>query len=257
MMKLNIGKVAVHTPEEAEAANACVKEAIASWTGMLFRTQAFIDLLPSDEDDVGAQWTAPEDFVEIGDLALYDDAYIIPFFESLLEVLDARTERGLVFSVSEELRAAYDAQWKKISAAMNSMAPKVTGPMARSAKRAGKGGSKMTDKHIWRLYEEAANYTDPDAFASDAVLSLLDPDDPGQEVEMASFDQLRTLWHVANDSFKALLTRIGLNQTQCAIRFCIPLRTVQGWAGEQRTPPPYLRLMMAEATGVLDLRERT
>lgn len=112
----------------------------------------------------------------------------------------------------------------------------------------------MTDKQIYRLYGEAANYTDPDAFASDAALSLLDPDDPGQEVDMGLFEQLCTLWHIANDSFRALLERMGINQSQCSRRFCIPLRTVQDWAGERRQPPPYVRLMMAELTGIVRLR---
>lgn len=113
----------------------------------------------------------------------------------------------------------------------------------------------MTDKQIYRLYGEAANYTDPDAFASDAALSLLDPDDPDQEVNIALAGHLNELWHVANDPFKSLLERMGLNQTQCSTRFCIPYRTVQGWAGETRSAPPYVRLMMAELTGVVRLRD--
>lgn len=111
----------------------------------------------------------------------------------------------------------------------------------------------MTDKQIYQLFGEAANYTDPDAFASDAALSLLDPDNPGQEVDMGAFEQLRTLWHVANDPFRTLLERMGLSQTQCSTRFCIPLRTVQGWAEGSRTPPPYVRLMMAELAGLIKL----
>lgn len=114
----------------------------------------------------------------------------------------------------------------------------------------------MTDKKIYHMYGEASNYTDPDAFASDAALSLLDPDDPHQEVDVVLFEQLRILWHIANDPFKALLKRMGLNQVQCSARFCIPLRTIQGWAGETRSAPPYVRLMMAEAVDVLDIRNK-
>lgn len=113
----------------------------------------------------------------------------------------------------------------------------------------------MTAKEIYRLFGEAANYADPDAFASDAALSLLDPEDPGQEPDMAMFEQLRTLWHVSNSPFKELLDRMGLTQTQCSTRFCIPLRTVQDWAGGRRAPPPYVRLMMTEAVGLLDIRQ--
>ena len=113
----------------------------------------------------------------------------------------------------------------------------------------------MTAKEIYRLFGEAANYAEPEAFASDAALSLLDPEDPGQELDMDMFEQLRTLWHVSNSPFKELLDRMGLTQTQCSTRFCIPLRTVQDWAGGRRTPPPYVRLMMAEAVGLLDIRQ--
>lgn len=113
----------------------------------------------------------------------------------------------------------------------------------------------MTDRKIYQLIGEIANYTDPDAFASDAAISLLDPDNPVQEVDIDTFEQLRTLWHVAKDPFRDLLERMSLRQTQCSCRFCIPLRTVQDWVGERRTPPLYVRLMMAEAVGVLDIRD--
>lgn len=113
----------------------------------------------------------------------------------------------------------------------------------------------MTDKQIYLLFGEAANYTDPDAFASDAALSLLDPDDPGQEADAGLFEQMRTLWHVANDPFRSLLESMGLSQSGCSSRFCIPLRTVQDWAGNRRSSPLYIRLMMAEAVGLLNIRE--
>lgn len=112
----------------------------------------------------------------------------------------------------------------------------------------------MTDKQIYTIFDETANYTDPDAYASDIAMSLLDPEDPGQEVDLALVDKLRILWHVANDPFKDFLRLLGLNQTQCATRFCIPLRTVQNWAGEVRTAPDYIRLMMAELVGIVKLR---
>lgn len=115
----------------------------------------------------------------------------------------------------------------------------------------------MTDKQILQVYAEAANYTDPNVYASDILTSsiLLDPEDPEQEIPLELADQLRTLWHVANDSFKALLERMGLNQTQCATRFCIPLRTVQDWASRKSSASPYIRLMMAELTGLVHLHE--
>lgn len=112
----------------------------------------------------------------------------------------------------------------------------------------------MTDKQINTYFGETANYSDPDAFASDVALSLLDPEDPDQEVDMELAEQLRVLWHVARDTYKDFFRLLGLTQTQVSIRFCIPLRTVQRWAAEDNTPPLYVRLMMAEAAGLLHIR---
>lgn len=112
----------------------------------------------------------------------------------------------------------------------------------------------MTDKQINIYFGETANYTDPDAFVSDVAISLLDPEDTGKEVDMELVGQLRILWHVAMDPFKDLLLRMCMSQSQCSVRFCVPLRTVQDWYSGRRTPPPYIRLMMAEAAGILKLR---
>lgn len=115
----------------------------------------------------------------------------------------------------------------------------------------------MTDKLIYTIYADATNYTDPDAFASDWATSsaVLDPEDPFSEIDPVLVEHLHTLWHIANDPFRDLLALLGLNQTQCSVRFCIPLRTVQDWAAGRRTPPPYLRLMMAEIAGLVKLRD--
>lgn len=50
-----------------------------------------------------------------------------------------------------------------------------------------------------------------------------------------------------------IMARAGLNQTQFARRFGIPLRTVQDWCGGRRNPPDYVLGMMAE---ILDMEER-
>lgn len=112
----------------------------------------------------------------------------------------------------------------------------------------------MTDKQINIYFGEAGNYSDPDAFSSDVALSLLDPDNPDQDVDIGLLEQLRTLWFVRMSPFKDFLNFLCLSQTQCSVRFCIPLKTVQNWAGEINAPAPYIRLMMAEATGLLHIR---
>lgn len=47
-------------------------------------------------------------------------------------------------------------------------------------------------------------------------------------------------------TIKELCTEYGLSQTALAQRFQIPLRTVQDWHGERRTPPDYVVKMMDE-----------
>lgn len=45
---------------------------------------------------------------------------------------------------------------------------------------------------------------------------------------------------------KDLCTEYGLNQTELSRRFGIPLRTIQNWHAEVRTPPDYVVRMMDE-----------
>lgn len=52
--------------------------------------------------------------------------------------------------------------------------------------------------------------------------------------------------------FRDLLKAIDLNQSECSRRFEIPLRTIAHWAAGDRECPPYVRLMMAELTGIRD-----
>lgn len=47
-------------------------------------------------------------------------------------------------------------------------------------------------------------------------------------------------------SIKELCTEYGLGQTELARRFDIPLRTIQNWHAEVRTPPDYVVRMMDE-----------
>ena len=112
----------------------------------------------------------------------------------------------------------------------------------------------MTDTQITHAFSEAPNYTDPDAFVSDLLLSaaFLPPDDPEAQPDLTQTAPLRRIWQAANLPFRALLSELGLTQTGLSKRYGIPLRTVQGWAGETRTPPLWLRLMLADLAGWLE-----
>lgn len=47
-------------------------------------------------------------------------------------------------------------------------------------------------------------------------------------------------------TIKDICIKYNLKQTELADRFGIPLRTVQDWHGERRTPPEYVVRMMVE-----------
>ena len=111
----------------------------------------------------------------------------------------------------------------------------------------------MTDKLFATIWADACASADVDAFASDwSLSSALLPD--GEDIDAELVAQLRVMWHVAHDPFKELLRAMGLTQARCVTRFCIPLRTVQDWAGARSKCAPYIRLMMAEAMGLLTVR---
>lgn len=47
-------------------------------------------------------------------------------------------------------------------------------------------------------------------------------------------------------TIKGLCEFYGISQTELSRRFSIPLRTVQDWYAERRTPPAYVVNMMQE-----------
>lgn len=115
----------------------------------------------------------------------------------------------------------------------------------------------MNNKLFAEIWADAQQIKDINSFVSDWATSsqFLDPEDPDQKIDGGLVEQLGQLWKVANAPFRELLKLLGLSQTACSVRFCIPLRTVQGWALGERQIPSYTRLMMAELTGIVKLRD--
>ncbi len=114
----------------------------------------------------------------------------------------------------------------------------------------------MDNKLFSEIWADAQQTKDINAFVSDWATSsqFLDPEDPEQKIDGGLVEQLGQLWKVANAPFRELLKLLGLSQTACTVRFCIPLRTVQSWTLGERACPSYIRLMMAELCGVITLR---
>lgn len=113
----------------------------------------------------------------------------------------------------------------------------------------------FTPEQLQFCVNESAAYKEAEAYASDIALSstFLSADEtaaPDAEI----YTTLVSLWRILRAPFRDFLRLLGMTQTQLSKHFCIPLRTVQDWAGERRSCAPYIRLMMAQALGALNVR---
>ena len=110
----------------------------------------------------------------------------------------------------------------------------------------------MTELQRRTALQEACEYQSAEDFVSDLLLSaaFLTPGDDSVEPDPTLIPELRRIWLAVNAPFRALLEEMGMTQTACAQRFCIPLRTIQSWALEERQCPVYARLMMLELAAI-------
>lgn len=111
----------------------------------------------------------------------------------------------------------------------------------------------MTNTQLTLAITEAPNYTDPDAFVSDMLLSaaFVDPEDIEAQPDLAQVDDLRRIWTVVAAPFRDFLALLGVGQTALSRQHHIPLRTVQNWASGTSECPTYTRIMMARLAGLI------
>lgn len=69
-------------------------------------------------------------------------------------------------------------------------------------------------------------------------------------------ETIRKIYEIAHMSVKDLLSWSGMTNGELSRRFCIPIRTVQNWAIGMRECPAYVRLMMAELLGYIDVPKK-
>lgn len=58
--------------------------------------------------------------------------------------------------------------------------------------------------------------------------------------------RLEKIWTAAHMSIKDMVKAVGLSKTAFAKEVGIPFRTIQNWSLEERTPPAYIRFLLAE-----------
>ncbi len=108
----------------------------------------------------------------------------------------------------------------------------------------------MNDKLFAKLWNDAlvqpqkdmyiAEYGYPDWF-----------DDISSDMEKV-FNTLGNIHDIAHMSVKDLISVSGLTQSDFAIKFCIPLRTIENWATQKRQCADYIRLSIARQLGLIN-----
>lgn len=84
-----------------------------------------------------------------------------------------------------------------------------------------------------------------EAFFNNVNLSV--PDDADGCVDLdAEKRRLAQIWDVAHMTMKEIVAASGMTQSAFAKCAGVPLRTLQGWCGETRECPSYLRFLLAE-----------
>lgn len=108
----------------------------------------------------------------------------------------------------------------------------------------------ITDKLFYTLFGEAITSPDRDAFVSDWSLSSVWGDAPDADIPADRIDMLARLWDAAHLTIRDIRQHTGLSQAAFATRYCIPTRTLEDWERGVRSCPDYLRLLLAQATGI-------
>lgn len=111
----------------------------------------------------------------------------------------------------------------------------------------------MTDKLFHKLWFDALNQSNLEMYVSEyGYPDWFDEISPDSS---AVIDVLEGIHKVAHMSIRDMISQSGLTQSAFAIKFCIPLRTVEDWATGKRKCADYTRLMIAKELGLLKLKQ--
>lgn len=108
----------------------------------------------------------------------------------------------------------------------------------------------MTDKQFNALFSVALASADRDAFMADSALSSVWGDTEGAETPPERISAISGIWDVAHASIRDIRAYTGLTQAAFCTRYCIPRRTLENWESGIRSCPDYVRLLLAQASGM-------
>lgn len=108
----------------------------------------------------------------------------------------------------------------------------------------------MTDKLFFSLFSVALSSPNRDAFVSVWSLSPVWGDASDAGIPADRIDLLARIWDAAHLTIRDIRQHTGLSQAAFATRYCIPTRTLEDWERGARSCPDYLRLLLAQVTGL-------
>lgn len=107
----------------------------------------------------------------------------------------------------------------------------------------------MTDKLFNRLWLDALEQPSKDMYVGEYGYPDWFDEISTDEAEVVRM--LESIHDVAHMSVKDIISRAGLSQPKFAVKFCIPIRTVENWATGKRECADYLRLLFCRQLGFI------
>lgn len=133
---------------------------------------------------------------------------------------------------------------------MKKIKQEIAGPIEDKTEASPHASVTLPDKLFYELFGAAIKTADRDAYVSDWALSSAWGDDPEAEIPAARIEMLGQLWDAAHLTIRDIRAHTGLSQAAFAALYCIPRRTVENWESGVRSCPDYLRLLLAQVTGL-------
>lgn len=109
----------------------------------------------------------------------------------------------------------------------------------------------MTDKLFYRLWKDALEQPNKELYIGEYGYPDWFDEISLDVTEVVNI--LEIIHNVAHMSVKDIIAASELSQAAFALRFCIPLRTVEDWTGERRKCADYLRLLFCRQLGLISI----
>lgn len=115
----------------------------------------------------------------------------------------------------------------------------------------------MTYKTFNSLWNEVSDYTNMEMFVHERGWQpWMDEYGEGAAAGAQILDDLENIWEVATMSWSELLQAAQMSQSECSLRYNIPRNTVGQWSRGERTPPDYIKLLVAESQGLIKVKRK-